>query len=503
MKKLAQALFFLFSAIALGFAVYFYLGTRAESAEASRAVADRSAELGAAGGSRDGDSRPERESPNNRISALPNELVLTIDTVNLDQDEGEEQILTVRKTDRNDGRLWIVVADYVPSRRSWVRAWEGETLATKLTTFAVQVKDLVGDHFLALACFGMDDANRQTLTIFTRSGTPEAELLSYTQALALSADAANVEELERSEGYQLGQTNGVSWPVLAWSNDPESGNILDQVKRRYDWDFSAKAYRESSSERIPGAQVAKEMAAKVLTGVPADFENFLRGVWYAEGGDPADPKTRLVVFDREAGSIVFFSRSSQEVFTWQESHPTRAGIYVSASNESVTNLRRLMDIELTGTDSVSIRVFEDLKMKIDAEDRWDGAYRKRPITAGSAVRQAARGSSALDLGGIWRSAAGGTLSFEQGRRFVRDEGSGAAEGAYSLYEVGGATVLELISFDRDGKAPSRRSFKILVAETKRGKERTRSMRLQPVRVGITGVEILEETELAYEQKLDG
>lgn len=501
MKKFVQALFLVFCAIALGVAVYFYISTRSGRAEASRPVATRQLELrSGADAAGEREAAAEREAATNRISALPNEVVLDVVTVNLDQDEGDEQILIVRKTDKAESLLSVVVADYLPQRRAWIRAWEGETLATKLTTFSIQVRDVLGDHNLAIVCTGINDSNEQTVTVFRRIPGSDPSVLSYALVCAVAADAVVVEELERTEGYQLGQVNGVSWPVVAYRSDKESQNFLDQVKTTYAWDFRKGSYVESGSEKITGAEVERGMAAKVLTGVEKDFEAYLTGVWEAAAPASSGPGARLLVFDRPGDTITFFSSDAQEVFHWNESHSTRYGLYVGCQNESVSNLRRLMDIELTGADAISVRIFEDVQMKVDAEKRWDGSYRKLPPGSGGRPEAEARREAPLKLEGIYRSADGAELVFE-GSRFTLSKGQTVERGGFVAYSLGRDSVLELTSLKESGLVSSRRIYRAAFAETRNGRSISRKLRLSPARAAISGLELLEEPELSFEQKI--
>lgn len=499
MKKFITALFFVVCILALGVALYYYLSARASQAEASRPIATRRLTVEPSGAAAENASGDEESEPTlNRIGTLPNEVVLDVLSLNLDTDEGEEQILTVRKTDRPEGTLFLVVADYLPDRRAWVRSWEGELPVTKLTTLQVQTKDLVGDHTLCILAWGMNDANEQTLSVFGRDDDEEREALSYRPIATLSADSIEVEETERSEGYQLGQTKGESYRIVTYHRDKESSNLLDQIKTFYVWDGEKGGYAEAGSEKIPGALVEKEMASQVLTGKEEDFEAFLDGVWYDTAVGPSDEKARLIVFDRASGSITFYSAEAQEVFQWTESHSTRYGLYIGSQNESVTNLRRLMDIELTGAESISIRIFEDLRMKIDAEDRWDGNYRK--LAAGAAP-PSARHNPPFHLEGSFGNG-DTTLQFGD-RRYTLNEGGKSEHGGFVLYSLGEDTVLELVALKENGLVASRKSYRVTYTETKKGKAVELRLRLSPALISITGLELKEEDDLVLEQKVDG
>ncbi len=501
MKKLVQAIFLLFCAIALGIAVFYLVRERSGAAAAAKPVTTRQVVVSNDGaGAEERDARAGRSPAVNHIAALPNEVILDVASINLIQNEGgegEEQILTVRKTDRPDGRLYVVVADYIPSRKTWIRAWEGETLATKLTTFTIQAKDLIGDHNLNIVCMGMDEEDEQTITVFRRN--PGSALLGYTTIFSVAADAIAIAEADRSEGYQLGQTNGESWPILAFRRDKDSANLLDQVKTSYAWDYKRGAFMKTGEDRIPGAQVEHEMIAKVLTGSEKDFENFLQGLWYESGKGPLDPGTRMLVFDRQGSSITFYSTESQEVFRWTDSHSTRYGLYVGSQNESVSNLRRLMDLELTGADAISVRVFEDLQMKVDAENRWDGTYRKLPANIGESLSRGTKPAPAMKLDGRFLSADGTELDFDSPRYDLK-KGQTTEHGAYTLFGLGDDTVMEFRVLGGNGSAPSRRTYSATFSETKNGKQVLRRLALAPARTSLMGLELLQEPSLVLEQR---
>jgi hypothetical protein len=500
MRRFLQTVFLAFCALALGAAAYYFALRRSESATA-RPVATRQAEVN----TDEVEARAEaavRASVLNAIAALPNEVILDAVSLNVDEDEGDEQIITVRKTDRPEGKLAIVVADFPAQRRAWLRAWEGEIQTTKLTTLSIRTLDLVGDHGLDLVCTGMNERNEQTIDVFRRAKVKEG--LSNEAVCSLAADTIVLQELDRSEAYQLGQTTGESWPILAFRRDRESQNILDQIQSTWAWDPRRGRYALDREESIPGAEVEKGMIGKVLSGSESDFEDFLFGAWVESAKGPLDPAARFILFDRRGGSITFFSADSQEIFRWNDSHSTRYGIYVGGQNESVPNLRRLMDIEMTGADTISVRVFEDLQMKVDAEDRWDGIYRKQP--AASAASLAGRGRESKDEkafipSGTYRSADGSELSLS-GRRFTLRGKEKAEGGGFVAYQLGKDMVVELSVLREDGSSAGRRTYRATLSESKTAKESARTLVLSPARTTINGLELLEEPDLVFQQRSD-
>ena len=233
MKRIIQVVFLFVSALALAFSIYLLVLGRTGAAAAARPVATRQVlPESKVATSPEGLPVAAADLPVNHIPAMPNEVILNVTTFNADQEVSDEQVLTVRKTDRTDGRISIVVAKYVDQRKAWIRAWEGDTLSTKLTTFTIRARDMLGDHNLDLVCTGINDSAEQTITIFR----PSPGSLDFTEILSLAADSITIGDSDRSESYQLGQTNGESWPVYAFSADKDSSNLLDQIKDKYDWD---------------------------------------------------------------------------------------------------------------------------------------------------------------------------------------------------------------------------------------------------------------------------
>jgi hypothetical protein len=498
MKRILQALFLLASALALTVSIYFLVQSRTGAAAAAKPVATRQISPESPASSEPDAGAAQSAVPVNHVSALPDEVILSVMDFNTGEDNGAEQILTVRKAGAEGGRLTIVVADYLDLKNEWQRSWEGEILCSKLTTLSIQAKDLLGDHGYEIVCTGMDDSGEQTITVFRKEGAS-----SYAQILALTADSVAIGETDRGEAYQQGQAQGDTWPVLAFNADKESSNLLDQVKDKYVWDSRKGLYEKTGSERIPGATVQREIVEKVLTGAQGDFESFLQGAWYEAGKGPFDPTTRIIVFDKADQRIVFYKPGAEEIYRWTESQPTRYGIYARCQNELVDNLVRFMDVELTGADIVSVRVFQDLQMKGDPLDDWNSSFQKMP--PGSREAQAGSGLSkpGFKLEGPYRSSAGTEINFAQPLYSLKSPSSAGETGGFELYGLGPDTVLELVSVRPDGPPPERKTYKAVYSEIQSGKDLVRRLVLSPGKIEIDGLKLLQEDDLVLEQRVKG
>ncbi|TFG83735.1 MAG: pallilysin-related adhesin, partial [Spirochaetales bacterium] len=387
MKRYTQRAFFVAVALAIGLTLFFLISPRIRgSSAASAPVRYRSIDASQTGAVKE--NTVDDRKITSAIKLNPNEILLDLYTFNLDYDEEEEQILIARCSDDTGNRILIVVADYSPGTRHWVRAWEGDTLATKVKTFQVAVYDMVGDHNLNIVCTGMNDANEQTMTVFWKT-TPEGggQGLAFVKVFETAAGAVLVEDAERPDSYKLGQTNAESWPISVWRSDPGSANFLDQIKETWIWSFFDRSFVKTTEERIPGASIAQKMAAAILDGKAETFSAWLEGIWYKESQDPLSKDALFLTFQPRDGSLLFSGQDVVEIYQWENSNPTRFGLYIAARNQSVRNLRRLMDIELAASDMINVRVFQDLRIKADVSGRWDGRYRRMSAEIAKSFRK--------------------------------------------------------------------------------------------------------------------
>ncbi len=506
MKRYTHGPFIAAVAITLALAAYFFLSSRTPGAGgAGEPVRYRSFEAGSLPA---GEDEPEAKAPrlSSAIPLEPDETLLDLYSLNMDFDDEEEQILVTRRSGDASGAIRVVLADYSPSSRRWTRAWEGQTLSTQVKTFQVSGVDLIGDHNFDIVCTGMNADNEQTMTVFWKSDPDDGRSgLRFIKVFEQSADAVLVEDGERSESYKMGQTNAESWPITVWRPDPDSSNFLDQIKETWTWSFTAKAYLMTDRERIPGASIAKKLADSILDGKADTFERWLEGIWYQEGLDPLAPGTLFLTFQPRDGTVLFSSEGVVENFRWESSSPTRMGIYVSCRNQSVSNLRRLLDVELETAESIDVRVFQDLRMKADVSGRWDGRYRRLSPEAAKAFRKvpSAASVSGLSLDGLFLAPGGEELRFD-GSLYTMKSAEGLEEGSFAVYTLAGKTLLDMRAIKAGDQPSSRRRswFLSLSVRSEDGGTPVTVLSLAPARVGMDGAERLESAPLVLEKRLE-
>jgi hypothetical protein len=244
------------------------------------------------------------------------------------------------------------------------------------------------------------------------------------------------------------------------------------------------------------------MAESILDGRAETFKAFLDGTWYKESIDPLSPAALFITFQSRDESVLFSGDGLIEAYGWENSNPTRYGLYIASRNQSVRNLRRLMDIELASADSVNVRVFQDYRVKADISGTWDGRYRRLGPEMAKAFKRAPAMAtpSATDLSGEYESDEGVKLTLD-GSSYVLATGDGAERGAFAVYELAGKTLLDMRADAASGDPDARRSWIITVAaKIAADGSRYQTLSLQEARIGILGAEPAQSPPVTFRKR---
>jgi hypothetical protein len=379
-------------------------------------------------------------------------------------------------------------------------------MATKIKTFQITTGDLLGNHGINIICTGMDDANEQTMTVFKRTTSEGGDQrLYFAPVFQGSGDAVLINASERADSYKLGQSSAESWTVSIWRADPSAGNYLDQVKETWKWSAADGSYVSSSTERIPGASIARRIAESLLDGTTETFEHFLDGIWYKQSTDPLSAEALFVTFQPRDGAVLFSAQGIVEIYEWENSNSTRYGLYIACRNQSVRNLRRLMDVELVSTDTINLRVFQDLRIKADVAAKWDGRYRKLGTEMAKAFRlpPAKAVHTKPELDGLYLADDGTELRFT-GSTYTMNIGGVLETGGFAVFEISGLSILDLRALQAGAATTStRRSWAITFSGGREaGNSQGSTLTLSPVRIGVTGPEPLDGPRLVLERVVE-
>ncbi|MCL2879550.1 MAG: pallilysin-related adhesin [Treponema sp.] len=408
------------------------------------------------GNSRTQDTADEAISTEDNNSKAPmgeGEEIVSVLNLDTGGDTPEEQIIAFRNLHEVESSIHIALNEYDEKSRKYVRTWSAPALAVRPGTVSLYSRDLIGDRSTCVLLSGMNNQGEHTLTVFRRSGQNTLKNRSGNSAsqknpplikiAELQIDGAiNIQETERSQAYQLGQAPGQSFTIAAYGHDNDSGNILDQIETIYSYDPQSGMYEKSKVTRIPGSQIEQRRLKDLLSGTPGVFEDFINDLWYFVSPQGTIDKKQYIYFDPVNHEIIFYGDENLQVFTWKSSIPTRYGLYISSQNISVSTLSRSINIELESLDSIRVKVFEEVRLKIGVNESWDGSYRR----AGSESRNTANADTSVQpyINTVYDSSLG-RFRFMPGGLYELSSGNTKKTGWYVFFEVNGQELLQLRS----------------------------------------------------------
>jgi hypothetical protein len=414
----------------------------------------------------------------NLITKVPmedGEIVIAVFALESEDGIAEEQFAAYRYAPDPSRGLYITWITYDIERGRYRRSWNAPISATRPETVSIYTQDLVGDRSNCVIVTGMNNRNEYTMTIFRRSFTDANE--PFITIVDLQTDGSiTIQETGRTLAYQQGIAAGQSFRIAAYSYDSSSSNILDQLETIYAYSPQSQRYERSSVSRIPGSQIEQRRLRELLSGTPGVFESFINDLWYYVSPQGTIDLKQYMYFDPSAREVIFFSDETQQVFVWQNSATTRYGLYITSQNISISTLRRNIDIQLESLDSIRLRVIEDLMLKIDISESWDGSYRRAsPAVLEEPVSHIGPAVNAL-YDSTW-----GRIRFNDEGEYTITSGGTSRKGRYLFYKVQEHDILELRP---EGGADSRMVYRIDSSET--------AMNLSRIRIGTTGIQDMLE-----------
>jgi hypothetical protein len=423
------------------------------------------------------------------------EKLIRVINTNLDLDTNDEQILVLREKEDPRASLKLAVIDYDPIRTTYSRTWESLTNATNLRLLDISLKDVVGDHNLEIVCRGMNDSGELTLDLFRKTPSPTGLGLYFTEILRIVADGSiEIDEVERSEGYRLGQKNGPSFVIYAYSRDAESENILDKVKRTYYWQYQQNRYVLTNKERLPGAVIEEKQLEELFSDPSVEaFEAFLAGPWYLAG---TDGREEILLFLPEQRRISVYSGDVQEVYIWQASFRSLSNrLLVFGANESIESIVRRFNVEAVSLDTIDVSIL--------GSEQWDRSFGRyfrlneelqQDLLSKDQRRVDADG---IQLNGLYQSGAGIEIIFEPPYFTWIEEGHDFA-GGFTVIHLN-QDVLYLQGMDDNGLPTDTATYIMEYSKKQEGTYLYRTMTLVPGKLSVHGATPTSETRIVFEQ----
>jgi len=423
------------------------------------------------------------------------ENLIKVLNANLDLDTNDEQILFLRPKVDPQAPLTIAVIDYDPVRAGYSRTWDSLTNATNLRLLEVSLKDVVGDHNQEIVCRGMNDQGELTLDLFRKTPSPTGLGLYFTEILRIVSDGSiEIAEIERSEGYRLGQKNGPSFIIYSYSQDRESENILDKVKRTYHWQYQQNRYVLTNVEKMPGAVVEEKQLEELFSDPSTEaFEAFLDGPWYLSG---TEEEQEILLFIPEQGRISVYAGKVQEIYTWQASFRSLSNrLLIFGANESIESIVKRFNIEVVSLNTIDVSIL--------GTEQWDRSF-GRYIKLTEEIQQDLLSEehihvqpAEVQLKGLYQSGAGFEIIFEP-PQFTWIEENREFAGGFTIVGLD-TDVLYLQGMDDNGLPTERATYIMEYEETQEENYLYRTLTLVPGRLGIHGVEPTSESRIVFEQ----
>jgi len=274
---------------------------------------------------------------------------------------------------------------------------------------------------------------------------------------------------------------------------------MDQVEILYTFNETSGVYEQSRITSIPGNQIEQRRVRELLGNTKA-FEEFITGLWYYVSPRGTLDSRQFIYFDPQNREIIFYEDDTQQVFSWQNSNASRYGLYVSSQNISVSTLRRSIDIELETLESIKIKVFEDVRLRLGVNAPWDGSYRK----AGSPDKRNTASGHANSFINAAYDGPMGKIRFYPDGNFEIISGTQTREGKYAFFRLDENELLELRSIENKNtgiqvSSGSRETYLIEPAvktppapANETANTLKKIMTLSRVRLGARGIQRLHE-----------
>jgi hypothetical protein len=424
------------------------------------------------------------------------EKLIQVLNCNLDLDMNEEQILVLGAKGDPEAPLRIAVVDYDTVRGAYLRGWEGTTASTNPRLFDVSQKDLVGDHNQEIVCRGINGRGEQVLDVFRKTPAPSGVGLYFTEICQIVSDGSiEIQEIERSEGYRLGQKNGPSFAIYVYSRDKSSPNILDRIRTTYQWQYQQNRYVLSGEEKLPGA-VVQEQQLRELFADPsiAAFESYLAGPWYLAG---SEGREEIILFSPEEKRITIYSGQVEESYDWQTSFrslPNR--LYIESTNELIESIRERIYVDVVALNTIEVTLVGS-----EEWNRSSGRYLKLTEELQEQLlkqRQTEVKPASILLKGIYRDDQGTEIIFDP-PHFTWIGDKRQFSGGFAVINLD-KTVLYLKGLDENGLPVQEATYIMEFTEKKEGQTVRRTLSLLAGRMGVHGAEPLTEQKRVFVQK---
>ncbi len=308
------------------------------------------------------------------VSLSENETLIKSLKMDIDDDGYEDQIEVIKLNDSPFLHLYFSL--YNPLLSSYSKESVIQTNVTQIQSFSCYALDVLGNNKNSFVYQGVSDKGHSVLKILNgkRDAAGQFSLLTIGD---FDADGTIfIQQSARETDYagNGGTAKFDSYPVWIYQNvSSKDSKYSEQIQTMYDWSPVHNKYVEINSTRISEVNPAVKNMARIQDGKVSTFCEFLNGLWSNQNSEKT---SRFIYFDYDDSEIIFQEGRTEELYSWSNGSLKNNGIYFTAVNQTVKNLRRNFDITLIDTDTVRIRVRDDVRMNIIESNLWNGTYKK-------------------------------------------------------------------------------------------------------------------------------
>lgn len=428
-----------------------------------------------------------------KVTLNPNDILIDLIDTNLDLDSHDEQILIVKDNLVTGSSLRILIADFDYILNSYYISWESETNTNNIRSFLINLTDITGDHNLEIVCSGNDLDGKETLNIYRRTHSQGALVLNFSEIINLKIDGnIEIKDNKRTQAYQTGISEGISFPIIVTTMDSQSDNILDLTQKTYFWRNQDALYKLISEDKIPGAEIENIKLRELYRNNREYLMNFLKGPWMlSTSGNSLSYNNQIVFFDPENKQIVFSDNDFQEIYIWKTSSKTLSNtLLITCRNELVPFLDVSLSVRVTDLNNINLR-FKDNSVRNNRTTEnqvWSGSYFKLSTnTQRDLIRDYRSISSESNiplLSGYFRSDTGDEIFFDI-PSYTLKSADKTIKGGFYLFD-NGLKIAEFKILNENNLVQNTISYKYDYFEEINETEIIRTIILIPGNLTITG-----------------
>lgn len=404
------------------------------------------------------------------IQLLPGETLISVLTLDINNDNFDDEIAIVRKT--SSAYMWIIVGIYNTENSIYERIDEIQTEITRTRTFSYSGMDITGNHRNELIYQGETDSGTYVMKIYSYENNQDEDSKKLKNIGEFFSDGTIfIQQTERSESYELSLTNGEAFSVWVYksenfdensagldsnqnensseSNSVSAQNSQNQIQQEYKWNYQSQTYELNRQIKVAANRLAARELSRIQDGTVETFASFLNGLWYKTSN--TDSNIRYLYFDYATKQIILLLDDSQEIYEWEDSRLRHNGIYLTSVNSSITTLHRRFDVALVNVDEIKITIRDDINLVIKENNLWDGNYKKLAVQEGifsgnNVKKNVEEITNALTNSQSWKSSDGiSEFNFSENKYSIIQNGTKVESGVFASLVSGSYNIIQFRS----------------------------------------------------------